>query len=168
MYLDYWRLRDKPFEVTPDTRFYCASPGHEEALTRLLFVCQERSGSMVLTGDYGCGKTLLGRVLLRELARDARTQLALILNPHLSALEFLQTILFELSGPKEGPREGTSKVTLLNSIHQILIHNTQSDRDTILIVDEAQSITDDEVMEEIRMLTNLISIFNLWPLASNC
>lgn len=153
MYLDYWRLKERPFEVTPDTKFFYPSPNHEEALQRLLFSCQGHRGSTVLTGEYGCGKTLLSRVLIGELAKDVRSQIALIVNPKLSPKEFLETIWFELGGSKE--RGDLDKVALLDQIKQMLGANAKAGRETILIIDEAQAIENEEVLEEIRLLMNI-------------
>ncbi|MBU1998299.1 MAG: ATPase, partial [Candidatus Omnitrophica bacterium] len=63
MYEVYWGLKEKPFENTPDPKFIYYSPNHEEALARLLYVVREHKGAVLLTGDYGSGKTLLSRVL---------------------------------------------------------------------------------------------------------
>ena len=154
MYLDYWGLKERPFEVAPDSRFFYPSENHEEAMQRLLFSCHEHRGSMVLTGEYGCGKTLLSRVLIRELARDVRCQLALIVNPKVGPKEFLEMILFELGGARE---KGLDKVAVLHQLKQLLDGNYKSGRETTVIIDEGQAIENEEVMEEIRLLMNLQS-----------
>jgi len=63
MYEEYWGLKEKPFENTPDPKFLYYSPQHEEALARMFYVVREGKGAGMLTGVYGCGKTVLGRVL---------------------------------------------------------------------------------------------------------
>lgn len=153
MYLEHWRLKSRPFESAADTNFYYNSPDHEEALQRLLFCCQEYRGAMVLTGEQGCGKTLLSRVLVRELARDARSQIALIVNPRLSPKEFLQTICFELGLSQE--KVAQEKAVLLDQIKLILDSNLKAGRVSTLIIDEAQAIENEEVLEEIRLLMNI-------------
>ena len=70
MYEEYWGLTTKPFENTPDPRFLYHSFQHEEGLSRLLYVVREGKGAGMLTGVFGCGKTLLGRALLAELDKD--------------------------------------------------------------------------------------------------
>jgi general secretion pathway protein A len=70
MYCRYWGLKEVPFRNTPDPRFLYYTEEHEEALVRLLYVVTESRGGMLLTGDYGCGKTLLSRVFLSELNED--------------------------------------------------------------------------------------------------
>ena len=67
MYKQYWNLKEKPFENTPDPRFIYYSPEHEEALMRLLYAIRERKGGVILTGEYGSGKTIISRVLLEKL-----------------------------------------------------------------------------------------------------
>lgn len=152
MYLDYWHLKEKPFEITPDVRFFYASKNHEEALQRLLFSCEEHRGAMVLTGDCGCGKTLLSRVLISDLAKNVRCQLALIVNPKVSAKEFLALICFELGGLKE--KNMRDKVFLMDQLKQLLESNAKAKRKTTLIIDEAQAIESEEVLEEVRLLMN--------------
>lgn len=153
MYLDYWRLKERPFEIAPDAKFFYPSQNHEEALQRLLFCCREHRGSLVLTGEYGSGKTLLSRVLVREVARDVRCQLALVVNPRLSPREFLEMIWFELGGSKEkGPLD---KILLLEELKQLLQNNAKAERETIVIIDEAQAIENGGVLEEIRLLMNI-------------
>ncbi|MCM8763385.1 MAG: ATPase, partial [Candidatus Omnitrophica bacterium] len=61
MYERYWNLKEKPFENTPDPRFIYLSPQHEEALSRLIYAIREQKGAVLLTGEYGSGKTLLSR-----------------------------------------------------------------------------------------------------------
>lgn len=65
MYEKYYGLRKKPFENTPDPEFLYNSAQHEEAFARLLYTIRERKGAAILTGVFGCGKTVLGQALLR-------------------------------------------------------------------------------------------------------
>lgn len=155
MYLDYWRLKERPFESAPDPKFFYTSQSHEEALQRLVYCCHEYRGCMVLTGEYGCGKTLLSRVLIRELAKDMRSQFALVVNPRLAPKEFLGMVWFELGGSEE--KGGLDKGVLLQQIRQMLENNAKANRQTTLIIDEAQAIESEEVLEEIRLLLNIQS-----------
>ena len=88
MYTDYWQLNEKPFEMTPDPRYLYCSREHEEALTKLIYTVRDRKGAMLLTGLYGCGKTLLCRYFLNELI-GPKYEIALITNPRLSANELI-------------------------------------------------------------------------------
>lgn len=150
MYEAYWKLKEKPFENTPDPHFLYYSPRHEEALSRMLYVIRERKGAAILTGEYGSGKTLLSRVLLEELSRD-RYQSALIFNPRLPSLELIKEIIYQLG------RDVTSlsnKTDLLHSLNEILYKNKNDNKNTVIVVDEAQAIGEEEGFEELRLLLN--------------
>ncbi|MFH1858361.1 MAG: AAA family ATPase [Candidatus Omnitrophota bacterium] len=149
MYEEYWGLREKPFENTPDPRFFYQSQKHEEAFSRLVYTIRERKGAALLSGEYGCGKTLLGRSLMEELDSD-RYELAILSNPKLSPVQFLKEVVHQLG------REGDSgdKVNLMHELHGIFYSNFQREKETVILIDEAQAIPDEEVFEEIRLLLN--------------
>jgi type II secretory pathway predicted ATPase ExeA len=86
MYEQHWQLKEKPFENTPDPRFLYHSPQHEEGLNRLLYVVKERKGAGLLTGVYGCGKTLLARSLMKELENSVYKVAIVLVFVVLSAL----------------------------------------------------------------------------------
>jgi len=150
MYKTYWGLQGKPFENTPDPRFLYHSRQHNEALARLLYVVQERKGAVLLTGDYGSGKTLLTRVLWQELQQENKFHCAFLLNPRLSGLEFIQEITSQLSG---APVNG-NKIELFHTLHQILYSNFNAGKHTVIIIDEAQAIKETDIFEELRLLLN--------------
>ena len=100
MYLQYWRLKEKPFENTPDPKFLYHSPQHEEGLSRLIYVVREGKGAGMLTGIYGCGKTLLGHALASELEKDVY-RVAFLTNPRLDDIEMLRMIVYLLGMPKK-------------------------------------------------------------------
>ncbi|MFZ4856400.1 MAG: ExeA family protein [Desulfuromonadaceae bacterium] len=147
MYKRYFGFKEKPFSKTPDPRFLFLSRGHEEALARLEFVVEEHELA-VLTGDIGCGKTTLSRALMDRLG--PRFRFCYIINPRLNALEFLRTIarILEVEQPAD------AKDVLNNQIHSAVYSLHQRDICPVLVVDEAQMITDVEVFDEIRLLTN--------------
>lgn len=97
MYTQYWGLQRKPFDNTPDPEFLYHSSQHEEALARLLYAVRERKGAAILSGVFGCGKTVLGQVLLNELSDD-RYRVVFINYPLLSHLEFLLAVTKSLGG----------------------------------------------------------------------
>src|SRR3989344_9204517 len=97
MYLQFWNLKERPFENTPDPNFFYHSGQHEEGLSRLLYVVREGKGAGLLTGTYGCGKTLLSRALARELESDLY-KVAYVTHPRLSDTEMLKSILHSLGG----------------------------------------------------------------------
>ena len=157
MYLNFWGLKEKPFENTPDPRFLYYSLQHEEALSRLLYVVRERKGAGMLTGVFGCGKTLLAHTLLRELGGDIY-RIALINNPKLSHIELLMDIALKL-GASNLPARKTDVLTnlLLDSINEILQDNLKDGKETVIIIDEAHVIKDEDVWDELRLLLNFQS-----------
>ena len=150
MYEEHWDLKEKPFELTPDPRYVYYSHEHEEALMRLFYTIRDLKGAMLLTGLYGCGKTVLSRVFLNELI-GSKYEVALITNPRLSANELLVEIIYQLSGEM---LEGKSKGDLLRAFNEILYANLNNGKETVLVIDEAQSIEDIETFEELRLLLN--------------
>ncbi len=150
MYEAYWGLSEKPFENTPDPRFFYYSQQHKEAVARMLYVVREHKGAALFTGEYGCGKTLLSRVLWRELQQENRYQPVFILNPRLSSKEFIQEIVHQLGGAGDSQ----DKIELFHSLHKILYANHNADKHSVIIIDEAQAIQDKDTFEEIRLLLN--------------
>lgn len=151
MYEQYWKLKEKPFENTPDPRFIYYSQRHEEALSRMLYAMREHKGAAVLTGDYGSGKTLLSRVFWQELQQENRYRAAFILNPRLSSLDFVKEIYYQLSGGREVPE---SKIELFHQLHKLLYANYDAGKHSIIMIDEAQAINEEEIFEELRLLLN--------------
>ena len=150
MYEEYWKLKEKPFGNTPDPHFLYYSQRHEEALSRMLYAIRERKGAAVLTGEYGSGKTLLSRVLLEELSNE-QYQSALIFNPRLPPLELIKEIIYQLG---KDVSSLTSKTELLHSLNEILYKNKNDNKNTIIVVDEAQAIGEEDTFEELRLLLN--------------
>ncbi len=147
MYKEYFGLREKPFGKTPDPRFLFLSKGHEEALARLEYAVEEREIAL-LTGDVGCGKTTLSRALMDRCNSDFR--FVLIFNPRMGALEFLRTVAhgFDIEQPAR------AKDDLLRQITGTLYELYRAGVCPVLVIDEAQTITELEVFDEIRLLTN--------------
>jgi len=150
MYLEYWRLKEKPFEMTPDPRYLYFSHEHEEALTKLIYTIREGKGAMMLTGLYGCGKTVLCRYFLNELI-GSNYEIALITNPRLTANELLAEMVYQLG---ETNIAGKTKGELLRLFHERIYTNLNMGKETIIVIDEAQAINDLETFEELRLLLN--------------
>ena len=150
MYEEYWKLKEKPFGNTPDPHFLYYSQRHEEALSRMLYAIRERKGAAILTGEYGSGKTLLSRVLLEELLHE-HYQSALIFNPRLPPLELIKEIIYQLG---KDVSSLTSKTELLHSLNEILYKNKNDNKNTVIVVDEAQAIGEEDTFEELRLLLN--------------
>jgi len=150
MYEAYWGLKEKPFENTPDPKFLYSSHEHLEAVTRMTYAIEERKGAAMLTGDYGCGKTLISRRLFEMLPQE-KYDVALVTNPLLSPTEILREICNQL-GIKSSPT--WPKTQLLMELNDRLYQNMRSNKDTVIIVDEGQSIKDIRSLEELRLLLN--------------
>lgn len=153
-YTVYWKLNRKPFENTPDPDFLYHSKQHEEALLRLLYAIQEKKGAAMLTGVFGCGKTLLGQSILTEISED-RYKLVNIANPQLDAVELVMAIATRL-GAQNFPVKKTEVLTnmVLDSINNALLNNMRDGKETIIIIDEAHLIQDPVIFEQLRLLLN--------------
>jgi general secretion pathway protein A len=149
MYETHWGLTLKPFENTPDPRFLYHAPQHEEGLSRLLYVVRERKGAGLLTGVYGCGKTLLSRTLTRELEKDVY-RVAFVTNPRLDDVEMLRMVAHGL-GATDLP---TRKTDILVALEKIFQENIRDGRKTVVVIDEAHAIEDARIFEELRLLLN--------------
>lgn len=154
MYEEHWGLSEKPFENTPDPRFFYLSPQHEEGLSRLFYAVTEGKGAAMLTGIFGCGKTLLGRKLLKELDRDIY-KIAFITNPYLTYEELLMYIIYKLGG-KDLPTNKSEVLVnvILERLNEILENNMRDGKKTVVIIDESHVIKDSRVWEELRLILN--------------
>ena len=148
MYLDYYGLTEPPFDITPNPRFLFYSAKHREAFNHLLYGIRERKGFVQMTGEVGAGKTTLCRAMLEQL--DRRYATALILNPIMSADELVKAIALEFGLPVNG----LDRLDTLAVINNFLLHQVEHGKETLLIIDEAQDLTD-ELLEQVRLLSNL-------------
>lgn len=150
MYHQYFGLNEAPFSIAVNPRYLFMSPRHRDALAHLLYGVGAGGGFILLTGEVGTGKTTINRCLLEQL--PPATDVAIILNPALNALELLATVCDELGIGYDG-QQPTLK-TLTDSLHRYLLQNHADGRKTVLMIDEAQHL-DFDVLEQIRLLTNL-------------
>jgi len=149
VYEQYWGLTARPFQNVPDPNFLFMSRRHREGLARLLYAVKHNKGAALLVGEVGCGKTTLSRALILELAEE-KYDIGLVTNPSLSDSDFLE----EIDAQFGIEPTNTSKVALLRGLNDRLVANVQGGKETVLIVDEAHSINDPDVFEELRMLLN--------------
>ena len=149
MYKSFYNLQRNPFEITPDPSFLFTTTRHKEALASLYYGVTSHRGFVVLTGEVGTGKTLILRSLLGLLQRRD-VAFALIFNPTLSPLEFMRYI----AGDFGLPVAGKAKDELIHVLNSFLLQRHQKGLTTILVVDEAHHLSH-EILEEIRLLTNL-------------
>jgi len=155
MYERYWGLSEKPFQNTPDPRFIYLSSQHEDVLMKLGYVISQDLGCGMLTGVFGCGKTLLGKAVLNDLGQD-RYACAFIANPSVNEpAELLRAILRGLS-PQALPEKKTELLIdpLLEKLNTILVDNIRDGKKNIVFVDEAHTIEDSRIIEQLRMLLN--------------
>jgi type II secretory pathway predicted ATPase ExeA len=146
LYEEFYGLREKPFNRTPDPRFLYQSRKHAEAMARLQLAVEDQD-IVLLTGDVGCGKTMLSRALIDAL--DERYVPALIINPRLSPIQLVQTVALRL-----GVEEARTRQDILEGINTRLYEIYEEGKRTALIIDEAQLIPDKAAFEELRLLTN--------------
>jgi len=149
VYTEFFGLNEKPFAITPDPRYLYMSARHTDALAHLMYGISESGGFIQLTGEVGTGKTTLIRSLLEQLPEKA--DIALILSPQLTTLEFVQTIAEELGCSL--PQERTVKA-LIDALNAHLLKVHSEGRRVVLIIDEAQTLSP-ELLEQVRLLTNL-------------
>jgi len=150
MYLEHFGLLESPFSIAPDPRYLYMSERHREALAHLLYGLESDGAFILLTGDVGTGKTTVSRCLLEQV--PLYTNLALLLNPKLSALELLQVICDELQIDYD-PQQLSIK-NLIDGINTYLLEQHALGRNTVLLIEEAQNL-DLDVLEQLRLLTNL-------------
>jgi general secretion pathway protein A len=149
MYQRFFGLRESPFNVNPDPRYLFLTRQIQEALAGLTYGIQNRKGFILLTGEVGTGKTtLLNRLLDWLHRRPAKT--AYIFNSRLDVNQLFDFIMAEF----EIPCVSREKSHVLLSLNQWLLERYRAGETAVLIIDEAQNLTP-EVLEEIRLLTNL-------------
>ena len=149
MYKDFYGLRANPFNVNPDPRYLFLTRHTEEALACLTYGIQSRKGFVLLTGEVGTGKTTLINKLL-EWLRLQQVATAFIFNSRLNVPQFLDYMLADFGIPCDSK----AKSQVLLRLYNWLLDRYRAGETAVLIVDESQNLTD-EVLEEIRMLTNL-------------
>jgi general secretion pathway protein A len=151
MYLSFFGLNEKPFAITPDPRYLYLSERHAEALAHLLYGIKEAGGFVQLTGEVGTGKTTIIRSLLAQTPKNA--EIALVLNPRMTAPEFLLTLCEEIGIGVPDYAVGSGK-DLVDILNDYLLKAHGGGRRVVLVVDEAQNLAP-EVLEQVRLLTNL-------------
>jgi len=149
MYKEFFGLRANPFNVNPDPRYLFLTRHTEEALACLTYGIQSRKGFVLLTGEVGTGKTTLVNKLL-EWLRAQQVPTAYIFNSRMNVAQFLDYTMADFGIPCDT----RSKSQILLRLYNWLLERYRSGETAVLIVDEAQNLAD-EVLEEIRMLTNL-------------
>ena len=154
MYESFFNLNEKPFSLSPDTRFFFASTGHNRVLAYLRYGVREGEGFLVVTGDIGAGKTTLIHLLLEEIEQNKQQNLIIahLTNTQAEASELLSMVAdsFGLAF------EGLSKAALLARLRNFLNEQVRKGKRAILVLDEVQNLND-EGLDELRMLTNFLN-----------
>jgi general secretion pathway protein A len=150
--LTHWKLRERPFEATWDTRFFFQSPRHEEALNRLAFLAAERTMNMgMLTGEIGCGKTMTRAVFAKSLP-ESQFRVVTQENSAFTFRDLLRAVLHALE-PGNGPPP-TGKAALFRRLETVAGRLSGENRHLVLIFDEAQEMSP-SALNELKLLTNL-------------
>jgi general secretion pathway protein A len=149
MYKEFFGLRANPFNVNPDPRYLFLTRHTEEALACLTYGIQSRKGFVLLTGEVGTGKTTLINKLM-EWLRLQQVATAFIFNSRMDVPQMLDFMMADFGIPCDTK----SKSAVLQRLYNWLLDRYRAGETAVLIVDEAQNLSD-EVLEEIRMLTNL-------------
>ena len=148
MYLAYYNLNVKPFQISPDPKFLWLGETHKEALAILKYGIFDNRGFLLLVGDVGTGKTTLINGLLESLSED--TIVATVTDPGLDVLDFYNFLAVSFKMNKKFTTKGDFLVYFIHFLHKVYADNKK----VLLIIDEAQRLSH-EMLEEIRLLSNI-------------
>jgi general secretion pathway protein A len=152
MYEQFYGLKERPFDLSPNPRFLFLTRQHREALTHLRYGLTARSGLTVLVGEAGTGKTTLVRAALYDSSRH-RLSVVHVSNPTLTRAEFFEYLAFGFGFSFDAAR---SKTRFLHELEHAIVTRGRENGSLALIVDEAQSLPYD-LLEEVRLLSNTLA-----------
>ncbi len=150
MYEAYYHLQAKPFQLSPDPRFFYSSSGHRRAMAYLVYGVHQGEGFIVITGEIGAGKTMLATTLAHNVA-SRNLVLAKVVSTNLEADDMVRMVAASFGLPQEN-----SKSALLTALEQFLLASHRQGKRVLLVVDEAQNLPARSV-EELRMLSNFVA-----------
>ena len=148
VYIDFYKLKEPPFSITPDPEFLFLSQTHQNVIERVLYSIEIRMGFILLAGEVGTGKTTICRSIIDTLSTKA--EIVYIINPSLSGRALLESILDDL-----GIRYAAdaSKKILIDQLNNFLL-NRDCSKPVVIVIDDAQTMPL-EVLEDLRLLSNL-------------
>ncbi|MBM4124341.1 MAG: DUF2075 domain-containing protein [Nitrospira sp.] len=150
--LDFFHLRENPFLITIDSRFFYNAQQHAEALVRLKHAVENMKGLGVVVGDVGAGKTTLATQLLEELDTEAyEAALLIVIYTEVTSEWMLRKIALQLGVPTPGE----TKTELLTQLANRLEELSESGKKAVVLIDEAQMLRSRELMEDFRGLLNI-------------
>lgn len=154
MYEDYWGLKEKPFKNIPDPKYFYLSAQHEDACMKITYTIMEDLGAALLTGVFGCGKTLLLTYLENELSKQ-RIKFIRVTNPQGDRLDILRNIVRQISAePLPLRKSDLASDALLEIFEQNIKDHMRDGIKTIIVVDEAHLIKNEDVFEQLRLFLN--------------
>ena len=148
MYQEFYGLKSRPFDLTPDPRFLLLTGRHREALSTLQYALAGHKGVALVVGEAGTGKTTLIHAALEQRTDDLPLLLS---NPALTRSEFIEFLAEGFNLPAEA---ATSKTRCLSALTRVLKERHAAGSVAALIIDEAQCLPD-ELLEEVRLLANI-------------
>ncbi|NDV21839.1 ExeA family protein [Desulfovibrio sp. JC022] len=150
MYLEFYGLKEKPFNILPDPEYFYLSPWHQQAITHIDYGLMNGDSLILLTGDAGTGKTSIIYKLVMEYSED--TIVGVIFNSSVGSDHIVEMILTELEA--EMP-ENPTPASCLDALQEHLLKiYTKGEKKVLLILDEAQNLSDG-ALEQVRMISNL-------------
>ncbi|MBU4212189.1 MAG: AAA family ATPase [Kiritimatiellae bacterium] len=149
MYLEYWHFNKRPFDITSDPDFFFESKGHQEAITRISFAVETQKAIVLLTGDYGSGKTVVCDTVISRLPPE-QFKVAFITNPRMDSIDLAREITFQF-GEDIASR---SSYDVLHALNVLLERFAATGKHCIVFIDEAHLILDSSILEDLRLLLN--------------
>lgn len=153
MYVQHWNLDSPPFENTIDPAFFFRSQTHQAALLKLRYLLDSNKGAGLLCGETGTGKTMITRLLVRELD-DRFSPIIHVHYPFLNDTELIAYLAAELGGDEDGLRHDSRLDFTLRQFESRLAFHAEEGRHPVIVIDEAHLIEDNRVFQAIQLLLN--------------